>query len=244
MISKLAIADINELSAAGVKITPEQIITLNALGCAVSFSAPEIISSPRVAYAGTALLHELTIQAERWFKCYAGVWWHSESLVYALAWACAHADRPGFFKGWHDRKKTLLQITAWYHSLNCTRDQFHAALNYVIRIEDMQSREDAGTADHDPGYDPQGDITAVAVLDPYDRLEDLARECLAAGLGLTPDQISLMTRSAVGAILHRWTRNQLAAVPGGGSHDAVERRLKGSAEAKYMRYLETMKNVK
>ena len=40
MISKLAIADIDALIAAGATPTPQQIITLNALGCAINFANP------------------------------------------------------------------------------------------------------------------------------------------------------------------------------------------------------------
>lgn len=239
MISKLAIADIDALISAGATPTPQQIITLNALGCAINFANPEITSAPRVAPVGNSFLYEFTLQAEQWFCDFAGKWWEKESLVYALAWACANGTKPGFFADFTDEFPALKAITTWYHSLNCTAEQFHAALNYVIRTEDRLIEDEYKKA-LKPKVAPKEKLFEIPDLDPDSKLEDLTRECLAAGLALTPAQIGTLTGVAVIDILRRWTRLQLARSPG--SSDSTARRIRGSAEAKYFRYLEALKN--
>ena len=122
------------------------------------------------------------------------------ALVYALGWACANGTKPGFFLDYADEAKTLAAITSWYHSLNCTAEQFHAALNFVIRTEDRIIEEEYQAAieklEKPPEKPQPGDLSVLpsssaafdgaAELDPNSKLEDLTRECLAAGPSSQP----------------------------------------------------------
>lgn len=224
MVSEYAIAIIDDLRDDGYDITLRQIIELNALGCAVEFAQPEVISAPRVAKAGESYLRELTIQAHLWFRDYAARWWEGESLVIALAWANCHARKRGYFRQYNNERKTRIKIVAWYRSLNCTELEFHAAYNYVNRVEMFR------------GKDEHTETDEFQAVDPPDGLTDLVNEALS--IGLTADAISTSTRREIKDIIQRHTRLQLVA---GGKADRIARSIKNSAENRFLSYVDDLK---
>lgn len=68
MISKMAIGDIEALQDDGIKLTPEEIIRLNAFGLKVerNSDSAEYFVLPRVSMLGDVVFHEPTIGSEIW----------------------------------------------------------------------------------------------------------------------------------------------------------------------------------
>lgn len=230
MVSKFAIAEIEDMRDEGYNLTLEQIITLNALGCAVEYAQPGVLSSPRFVQIGGVTLHELTIQAQQWYRDYAGRWWEGESLVIALAWANCNARKPGFFKPWTNERVTRMRIVAWFRSLNCTPTEFDVAFDYVNRSDALRSV---------PDDDHSDDEFYVPPTDRPDALHDIVVECLSvAGLALSESEIVTKTRAEINDILIRWSRNQIAAH---GSSDRLVKELKSSAESKFYKYVDWVK---
>ena len=265
MISKFGLARIKELERKGVILTPERIIKLNALALEIERVDAEWVTAPRVALAGTTALHELTMQAERWYREYAGKWWDGEDLVVALAWCNAHARQRGFFRAWLDEDATRKAINRWARELDCTREEFHRAYAYVNdapwRVESGEGEGEVGSGSGSGQSEEQetedgegegavgsgsgqsdeqetGDGEQVEVWrDAEDTLSRIAHEVVAAGLGLSRDEIELSTRGELVDILYRWSRNRLH---GGVSRDKVVARIKHSASAKFYKYFSAL----
>ena len=70
MISTIAIADIKATISSGVKLTPEEIIRLNALGLKYDYaqSGAELRIMPRLAWLGDVAFREPTIGHEIWMQ--------------------------------------------------------------------------------------------------------------------------------------------------------------------------------
>lgn len=234
MVSPMAIAEIEDLQEAGYALTLQQIIEINALGCAVEHSGPDVFAAPRVAMVGNRILHELSIQAEKWFREYAGKWWQQESLVIALAWANCYSRIPGFFKQFTLENKARMTIVAWYCSLSCTEDQFNSAFAYVNRTERFASVPEETKEEREARE--EAELAEILPVDAPDQLTDLAHDCLAIGIGEV--NAWTKTRRELLDILERYTRQQLAA---GGKSDQLTKELKSSAENKFLKYLDKIK---
>lgn len=75
MISKMAIEDIDSLAEEGIKLTPREIVRLNAYGLKVerSTDAAERYALPRVAMLGKLTLRQPTIGSEIFLQKAAAV---------------------------------------------------------------------------------------------------------------------------------------------------------------------------
>lgn len=218
MISEMAREDLAALRAEGVRLTDEQVIRLNSLGLLVERGphSGEVFAAPRVGWAGPVAIHEPTIQSSRWYVSRACDWWCGDSLFWALAWACAHAPRRGWFARWQTEGLARAAVERWASALTCTTVQLQTALQYAV----------SGTAPDD--VQPGNRSSASPDGCPF---TDLVNEALAAGLGLTPERIERMPRRAVVDILRRYTANQIA-LAGGGEVDLD----KGAKTAAYVVY--------
>ncbi len=228
MVSDFAIEQIEDLQEAGYTLSLRQIIEINTLGCAVQFAAPEVLSAPRMAKIGDIWLQELSIQAEFWFRDFAGKWWSGQSLVWALGWANFHSRDLGFFDDFTHERRTRIRIEAWYRGLNCTELEFNAAFNYVNRTERFRGPADAPDAAEADGLDWQPDTP--------DALSDIVAECLS--IGLHDEQIYTRTRRELTDILER---NARRLIQQGATPESVRKILKDAAETRFLKYVDRLK---
>ena len=223
MLSEMAKEDIAYLIEKGVPLTPGQIVRLNELALQVE-CGPEASSfthAPRVAWAGSLPVYEPTIQMHVWFDSFARVWWCGDSLTVALAWACAHAPVKRFFLRWRDERATRMAIEAWQRTLDCTFGQLSVALEYALNgvagVSVAESASDAPTA---------------ADGCPY---EDIVADAVAAGLGISPEEIATHPRRIVAGWLERWMKVTIA--KSGGTSSVLDSERATAAYGAYDDYL-------
>jgi hypothetical protein len=230
MVSPLAMCEVKSLTKSGANLSPDEIVRLNDLGVAVERAkrAGDVVAAPRVAWAGSVLLHQPTIQSEQWYREYALDWWAGKSTFFALAWT-AHAEEPGFFDQWRDMKKTRAAIVAWWPSLACTVDQMKCAVDYCI----------SGTSEpwRVPGESEKQPADEALVSCEYTRL---VNQALSAGFGIQRADLLTMTPGSVLDIINRWTRRQIALA--GGQCDISEE-MKSSALVSFYRYTDHLRKT-
>jgi len=243
MVSSLAISDVRDLVSSGVVLTPEEIIRLNDLAVSIERvkDNAETCEAPRVAWLGNTPVYQRTIAAEAWYSQFACRWWKGDSLYYALAWCCAHAVEPGFFKAHTDESKTRKEIVSWWRSLNVTKSQAEAALMYVMfgeldiasDDEDEEGTVEEAAEEAEARKEKEIEAEERATKNcPYTLLVNCA---LAAGLGISLDEYGAMTATRIIDILNRWARYQVAA--NGASAADITEQLRESARVKYFKFL-------
>jgi len=231
MINSLAISDIKEITTSGGTLTPEEIITLNALAEAARECADsaENMAPARVAWAGNTRLHEPTIQSTIWYNEIAARWWadDAQSMEYALIWAMAHAREIRFFADKTEERETRKEIQAWFKTLNCTYAQLQIAATYAIGADNLLM--------------PPADQAAIkeAAAGAHCAHSSLARDVMACGLGLDADAVQAMAASEAQDILERWFRNRIALA--GGDSAKLKERAKDTALVKYWKFLDSLK---
>lgn len=229
MLSQMAIDDMDELREQGACLTPEDIIRLNELGLRVERggTASDVIACPRIGWAGDTPIHEPTLASESWCDSYAQRWYADDPDNFAacVLFACAHAVDRGFFQRpeMRDRDSVTREIRAWREALPVTGDQLKVALEYALL-----------------GCHPGADIhPAPAKPDGRKPCADSATasmeaEVIAAGLGLSRDDIGTLTSSAVYALIVRYHRN----------HGCSGKEAKMAAVADYVRTLSEIKKAR
>lgn len=204
MISQLAIDDINDLHAAGLRLTPAEIIRLNALAlrCDRSPTAAAVNAAPRIGWAGPVPIHEPTLASENWVSTVAETHFLADEYDSAVLFACAHAPVPGFFTrpGMTDPDAVRRLMLQWASTLPVTQDQLKAALAFALTGNDPSSGER-------PEPPPSNSDTDQTPSVP-DTLTAIADEALAAGLGLPLAELTSLTPSRLVNILNQHYRNQ------------------------------------
>lgn len=91
MVSEMAMEDVEALRAAGVEVSPREVVRLNALGLKVERAAhaPDFAAIPRAAGLCGLVFREPTIAAEAWMEEACGVFddedWQTVLLLRALS---------------------------------------------------------------------------------------------------------------------------------------------------------------
>ena len=209
---------IEMLQGEGFKLSPCDIVDINSLCDDVDRSCEDNVTSPLVAWAGDTPIYQGTLQSEMWFRNYALTWWEGNSLFVALAWACAHSRKAGFFDAWDNEKITRKEIEKWLKSLNCTEEELIFAVGYVNKAKNSDA----------------DDVIEADIIDncPYTKM---IHEMIAAELGLSVAEIKVMPFASCTDILTRWARNKCAMA--GGDADSIKNRLSRSANIKLMKKL-------
>jgi len=222
MLSEMAAEDIRYLAGVGVTLDPGQIVRLNDLALRVTRGAEsaDFVHAPRVAWAGDTPLYEPSIAAQMWIDDYALTWWHGASSVIAIAWACAHSRKAGFFDTRDNEQNARREIEVWQKTLTCTVNQLMVAVDYAVNGEEEPEQQESCKA-------PDGC--------PY---TDMINEAIAANLGLSREQLAAHPRRILEDILRRWLRNQIALA--GGKQNALDARGASRAYKAYDDYMATL----
>jgi len=207
MLCKMAIEDMTELEGLGVHLNPSEVIRLNALGLRVerSATAGDILAAPRVGWAGDTPIYEPTIQSESWVDTYAQRWFGNDedNFFWASAFAFAHARDIGFFQ--RQELQTLegavVEIREWHQSLTCTKSQLIYALIYA-RLGDDPTQGEYPEPKEEEAEIEEEQTTAEDVR------EYAIQETIAAGLGISVEEIKTLTQTRLYAILRAYHRNQ------------------------------------
>lgn len=143
--SKYAAEIMAGLEREGVRLTPGDVLRLNAIGLRVECVVGDsILYAPPVVFAGPVAFHELTLGAARWLQDYAGAWWTGEAYTRANCYAHANARAPGAFSGEMISKASASAvICAWWGSLPVTESEVYAAVESVSVDPTLSAAHDA-----------------------------------------------------------------------------------------------------
>lgn len=174
--------------------------------------ASSLVCAPRIAWLGAIPLYEPTGAVDRWLRDFASFWWCGNSLHVALAWACAHCETAGFFADKTNEKRVRKLIEAWFRDNNLREYPLATALNYAlngdaVNVDELLTQKRTEDGDTETGQGCAFDWGGC----PY---QSQVNDALAAGLGVTADELERHPRRIVTDILRRWMIMQ-AALNGG-----------------------------
>lgn len=196
MVSEMAMEDIEAMRAAGVDVTPRDVVRLNALGLKVERSSrsADFHMLPRVAWAGEAVFREPTVAHEAWM-CVAEKLFDLDDedtvvLLRALCLSSKVEDLPDPSSR-ADVMDAIERLKAGPIA-SCTVRQLVNALGYALM------GANACTGEHGPARSDDG---TVADTDPDDfPVGRTVQEGVVMGLG-TVRELSAMTESQVEALV-------------------------------------------
>ena len=135
-LSELALAEIDNLRADGIDLTPAEIIEINALGWAVE--TPEtrrLLARGAPVEIGGIYLWPMSLYAQEWFNRVGCQLDGNKQQAYALAYAMAHGRDDGEPLAIEGRtaEKT---IARWARSLKCTFGELNVAISQILQQEE------------------------------------------------------------------------------------------------------------
>ncbi len=135
MISQMAMEDIDSLAEEGIKLTPQEIIRLNAFGLKVErgTDTAERFALPRVAVLGKLTLRQPTIGSEIWMSQASQVCETSSAETFLVLRLYSLSKDQSQLVDPYDRDKLLEELTAMKEViLPFTYEQVTGALDYVV----------------------------------------------------------------------------------------------------------------
>ncbi len=165
-LNDLAAAEIDALERDGIKLTPADIVQLNALGWAVETPSARLGLSRGVpVQVGGAWLWPLTLQAAEWLERVGpGIQSQNESAVVAYAMAHCYADGDALLLAGDAAADA---VKRWVWSLRCTSGALAEAVEQVL---------DQGKMPETPPA-PDGESLSMGDFSAF----------LSASCGATPD---------------------------------------------------------
>ena len=135
-LNQLAKNEIDRLEAAGVDLTPAEIVHLNALGWEVQTPETRLHLSRGVPVAvADIFLWPMSLYAQDWFSRVGSEFKGAKTPSFALAYAMAKGREPGeplAMSGKPARKKVL----AWAKKLRCNEGELMVAVSQVLAQEE------------------------------------------------------------------------------------------------------------
>lgn len=177
MVSQLAIAEIEELEAKGVKLSAREIIRLNAYGLKVERSedAAETFALPRVALLGDHALREPTIGHEEWLAAAEAFCDYrdapTELAVHAAALMVHDAAKLPRLSGWGVRSR----LFAFVHRAMARLSGFTPA-QVRVAVDYAEFGADASACEKPPKT-------------PQERAEDEGNARLSVAVGVLLDGV-------------------------------------------------------
>ena len=136
MISKMAIGDIEALQDDGIKLTPEEIIRLNAFGLKVerNTDSSEYFVLPRVAIIGDVVLREPTLGSEIWLGQISKQFDMEDPYTYIQLRAFSLSVPPDELPDPFDKEVVKQKTTGFIRDKlgSCTIRQVQNALEYAV----------------------------------------------------------------------------------------------------------------
>lgn len=198
MTSEMAIEDIEEMQAAGLKPTPRDIIRLNALALKVerSFSSGELYRLPRVSYLGKLTFREPTIGHGIWIDAVSAYCDGEDAATRMAVEAFAMSRRVEDLPDAADRASVVAAIDDFTKKdlAPFVLDQIGAAVSYARDGADATAREYPAQ----PPEDGTEDAEAIDILASVG--VGTLFETLAIGLGVSVRDVSKMTISMAKAL--------------------------------------------
>jgi hypothetical protein len=138
-LCELAITEIQELRAAGIEPTLDEVVWINDLAREVDnpYGGENRRHAGKPSKAGNVWLWPFTIQARIWYQ--QAVEWFDGSLELqgdALAFALAHGREAGAFVHLAGYKSAKKAVCDWKSRLACTDDELSAAILDVMPMDD------------------------------------------------------------------------------------------------------------
>lgn len=172
MYSENAKRAIDDFMEQGASLAPEEIIRLNAVGCALECGpdAAEMCAPPRCAPVGNVILWQPTIQSERWLTDVAARFARDDkSMVGFLCFACCHAREIGYFSALNEYGAILRAVRDWEKKLTCTHDELGVALQFVVCGSSPDSGEYPARTEREKNAAQAAAVASAASALPRDR---------------------------------------------------------------------------
>lgn len=197
--SPLAQGDLEDLRAAGLTPTDEDVIRLHALALRITEGGEtNACTIPRWAWAGGVLFWEPTMAARFWYAYAKGYAENVDAEDWLFAFACAKGREPKYLDALRDPAEIARAIGAFVASLTATKREVERAVYYVTvgfgKVEAektelalQQERESAKNADREQRN--------------YAELERILAAA-AAATGLTYDDIMISTPSRLRGMIY------------------------------------------
>lgn len=235
MISRYATETIEELEKEGLRLTPADIIRLNALGLKIDrgFDDNPLYTAPRCAFISDVVLREPTIghslfAAECFRFCDVD---ESVTRTCLYAWLLTLDAPPSAHPTVHGIRETISHfIEAHYKRVTFSR--LSMAVDFCLYGYDSTALERAvKVSDDGEQLDPTADDDALSDAWSFDI--GLIHEAQALGLGISLRDARSMTRAHLNAVMNRAIQQRYAfADPKDGSRN-LKRTLKNKWIAEF-----------
>lgn len=196
MISELAIEDIEQMQADGLKPTPRDIVRLNALGLKIEYAsrAGDLYAMPRVAYLGNEVFREPTIAHGMWVDRVLEWVNNSDYSTHLAVNAFALSRMPEELPDATDRKKVIKAINKYCEGdlSKFTRDQIRCAVMFAIHGSDAIEREYPAPNPYKTDEEKEDDAISDV---PSSIGVGVLLESVAIGLGMSLRDYSKLTIS-------------------------------------------------
>lgn len=195
MISEMAMDDIEDMQAAGLKPTPRDIVRLNALGLRIEYASRsgDLYAMPRVAYLGKEVFREPTVAHGMWIdrvlEYVNDVDYSTNLAVKAFALSRMPEELPDAT----DRKKVIEAINGYCAGdlSKFTRDQIRCAVIFAIHGSSAIEWEYPAP---NPYKDEAEEVDTFSDA-PSSVYVGVLLECVAIGLGMSLRDYSQLTIS-------------------------------------------------
>lgn len=245
MLSLTARDDINELTAQGARLSPAEVVRLNAL--ALKFErgpmAFDTWALPRAAFCGSLTFREPTLGHQLWlvnisrsFKT------ETDAITYFIVEAFALSRDYKALPDWHDPAKCKKEIDRFVEKelSPFTMRQVRNALSYVQFGQDSTALESPPPAEKREKYESPEDAADLAACDikpdtPRTVWAAILHDGLSAGLGVSIEEAAGMTLPQFMA-LEDSVRRRLDRDAGKSDDDSID-----AAKVDYWRALEEIR---
>ena len=155
-VSRYAAGIMARLEREGHKLTPLDVLRLNAVGLRIESPAgePSAVDCPSVAWAGDVPFHALTLAAADWLDVCAFPWWARDvgAMEKAIAYAYNQGRAAGAFDGAMLQRKTAeATISVWWRKLPCTQAEICAAVETIRCMDASLDGAPVKGMDKEPG---------------------------------------------------------------------------------------------
>lgn len=196
MLSEMACEDCEELMAEGAKLSPSEIVRLNALGCRAKLSpdASSFDALPRCAFLGDLVFREPTIAHELWLENAGRIFDRGDSLTGFALRAFAITTPYEELPDWSSAKQMQKALAKFMEKklARFTVREVAACVRWCMIGGDWTLDEEPAKK---PGEEEKGEEMSASI--------GVVREAQALALGISLHDAMQMTRSGLQAVILR-----------------------------------------
>lgn len=187
MLSEIARHDLESLRAAGFAPTDAEVVALNDLGVRLERGKnTTVVNHPRMAVAGSVVLHEPTVGGVEWWLMYGkDAFVLNSSRLYGYYFMLAHCRDMERLNSLTRPKDITRAVRAWKRTIDATEDELFRAMLYAR------------------GADIETDVDKTATVDDEEALASVWRKVImvSGSTGIKPEDLRTCVDSELNALL-------------------------------------------